>query len=251
MIPYPCVLALASVASISAAGAENGAAARSARLGAQIARLEQALPDAPESMTRASLTLELAQLHRARSLLAAVLGDQASKQADLQAAIRLSRDLLSRFPKYPDRDRVLLFLASCLADAGLAQEAAARDRELLRDYPDSRLAPDAALQAGDIAFDAKDLAQARKDYHQALASPDPRAVGYALYKLAWCAFSAGDDAQAIRGFQRVVAYEDDALATGPSAGRAAALQLKNQALQDMAHARDDQARRAPPRSSGK
>ncbi|HET9752832.1 MAG TPA: tetratricopeptide repeat protein, partial [Myxococcales bacterium] len=75
---------------------------------------------------------------------------------------------------------------------------------------------------------ANDLAQARDAFARAAAFHTPRLYAFALYKLAWCDYNAGDYRAAIQRFEEVVAYSET---TSTAADR---VQLRSEALKDIA-----------------
>ncbi|MHB1843824.1 MAG: tetratricopeptide repeat protein, partial [Deltaproteobacteria bacterium] len=82
-------------------------------------------------------------------------------------------------------------------------------------------------------FNSNDLDRARKSYEKALAFNIPQIYAFALYKLAWCDFNAGAYDEAIRKFEKVVSYQENAARSGPRGERKEKIQLKSEALGDM------------------
>ncbi|HUB06423.1 MAG TPA: tetratricopeptide repeat protein, partial [Myxococcales bacterium] len=158
-----------------------------------------------------------------------------TRQSDLyrQQAIELYQKILADYQSYPRNDEVLFNLAYNLYDMDKKKEAIARYWDLIRQHPDSKFVPDAYVQLGEHFFKSNDLERARKSYQKALAFDIPQIYAYALYMLAWCDFNAGAYAEAIHKFQKVVAYQENAIAGGARAERKDKIQLKNEALGDM------------------
>ncbi len=148
-------------------------------------------------------------------------------------AVELYEKILDGYPTYPRKDEVLFNLAYNLYDEGKQNDAIDRYKQLIREYPDSRFVPDTYVQLGEHFFSHNDLVRARTAYEKALAYNLPGIYAFALYKLAWCDFNAGDYEGALKRFQHVVAYQEDALRSGPHRGRHSKILLKNEALGDM------------------
>ncbi len=87
---------------------------------------------------------------------------------------------------------------------------------------------------GEHWFARNDLARARESFEKAAAFRLPKLYPFALYKLAWCDFNAGDYRGAIAKFQEVIAYAEGGT-------RRDRIQLKAEALKDivLAYARID------------
>src|SRR5207237_7823298 len=72
---------------------------------------------------------------------------------------------------------------------------------------------------------ANQLEKARLYYDKAFGSANPRIKSYALYKLAWCDFNAGEHERALKKLQDVVAFVENATVK--------LTDLKTEALNDM------------------
>jgi tetratricopeptide (TPR) repeat protein len=113
--------------------------------------------------------------------------------------------ILRDYSAYARNDEVLFALGYNLYEVGRRREAIARYLELLQRFPRSRFAADTYLQLGNHHFDvANDLAKARDFYQKALKSDIPKVQSFALYKLAWCDYNAGDFQSALKKLQQVV-----------------------------------------------
>ena len=133
--------------------------------------------------------------------------------------------LLKAFPKYQRRDEVLFSLAYDLEDVGRGDEAVERYRALIRDFPESKYAPDAWLEVGNHAFDKGNLAAAQDAYQHASRIGSARVRSYATYKLAWCDFNLGEFEGAREKLSRVV--------DGSAGGTRTLLDLRTEALVDL------------------
>lgn len=143
-------------------------------------------------------------------------------------ALRLYEQILKDSPTYGRKDEVLFALATNLYEKGDKTNAIARYRDLVTQYPNSHFAGDAYVNMGEHYFNNNDLARAEAAYQKALeaGAHEPRIYNFALYKLAWCSFNAGDYEGALQKFQEVVVRSE--------AGRTKhEVELKSEALRDM------------------
>ncbi len=144
-------------------------------------------------------------------------------------AVALYERILREYPDYPRKDEVLFALGYNLYEIGNRSGGVARYLELIKAYPRSTFVPDTYLQLGNHYFDiGNDLARARHFYEKALASDLPKVHSYALYKLAWCDYNAGQFENALKKLQSVVDFAQ-------THGREM-VDLKNEALGDMTSA---------------
>ncbi len=138
--------------------------------------------------------------------------------------MRLYELILKEYPAYERKDEVLFSLGYNLYELGKRDQAVRRYEELIRSYPGSKFVGDTYVQLGNHYFDiAANLAKAKEMYEKAFANPNPKIRSYALYKLAWCDFNAGEHDAALRKLQKVV---EDAKGVKEMAD------LKNEALND-------------------
>lgn len=140
--------------------------------------------------------------------------------------MRLYETILREYPAYERKDEVLFSLGYNLYEIGKKDAAVKRYEELIKHYPGSKFVADTYVQLGNHYFDvANNLARAKEMYEKAFASPNPKIKSYALYKLAWCDFNAGDHEKALKKLQDVVEYAEK---QGKSM-----TDLKNEGLNDM------------------
>jgi TolA-binding protein len=154
-----------------------------------------------------------------------------SSEGYRKQALATYRELLDRYPRYPRRDEVLFVAGYNLYESGDKAQAMESYQALVRDHPQSKLLPDALVHMGEHYFAVNDLARARTAFQRAADLGLPKISSFALYKLAWCDYNAGDPAAAIAKFQRVIAYSD-VQARMESAQRDR-IQLKSEALKDV------------------
>ncbi|MCA1829834.1 MAG: tetratricopeptide repeat protein [Myxococcales bacterium] len=140
-------------------------------------------------------------------------------------ALRIYQIILKNYPSYERKDEVLFVVAYNLYEAGQKQEAIQNYNTLIKQYPQSRFVPDAYVQMGEHFFQANDLTRARAAFEKAASFKLPKLYPFALYKLAWCDYNAGEYQGAIDKFKEVIAYSE-----GGSKDR---IQLKNEALKDI------------------
>jgi tetratricopeptide (TPR) repeat protein len=140
---------------------------------------------------------------------------------------RLYETILREYPTYERKDEVLFNLAYNQYDIGKRDLAVKRYEELLKSYPGSKFVADTYVQLGNHYFEvANILEKAKMMYEKAFASTNPKIKSYALYKLAWCDFNAGEHEKALKKLQDVVEFAEK------QGKDRAATDLKNEALQD-------------------
>ncbi len=141
--------------------------------------------------------------------------------------MRLYETILREYPSYERKDEVLFNLAYNQYDLGKKDQAVKRYEELLKAYPGSKFVPDAFVQLGNHYFEvAANLEKARTYYEKAYATTVPKIKSYALYKLAWCDFNAGEHEKALKKLQDTIEYAEK------QGKEKSAVDLKNEALQD-------------------
>ena len=150
-------------------------------------------------------------------------------------ALKLYQIILARYPAYPRKAEVLFVVAYHLYQSGSKAEAIENYTTLIKQYPDSKLVPDAYVQLGEHYFQINDLPRARDAFAKATTYQDTfpgaaKLYPFALYKLAWCDYNAQEYQGAIDKFKSVVEVEDSQAA---GAGARDRIQLKNEALKDI------------------
>jgi TolA-binding protein len=142
-----------------------------------------------------------------------------------QLTMGIYERLLAKYPEYARRDEVLFLLGYNFAELNRGKDAIAEYSELIQKHPGSPLVPDAYIQLGNYWFDHNKLEAARENYEQAYKSNQPKIHSYALYKLAWCDYNAGQFERALSRLQQVVEFAD-------TRGNEM-VDLKNEALKDL------------------
>ncbi|MDP1824513.1 MAG: tetratricopeptide repeat protein [Archangium sp.] len=141
--------------------------------------------------------------------------------------MRLYETILREYPTYERKDEVLFNLAYNQYDIGKRDLAVKRYEELLKSYPGSKFVADTYVQLGNHYFEvANILEKAKTMYEKAFASSNPRIKSYALYKLAWCDFNAGEHEKALKKLQDTVEFAEK------QGKEKSFTDLKNEALQD-------------------
>ncbi len=146
-------------------------------------------------------------------------------------ALKIYQIILKTYPAYSRKDEVLFVVAYNLYESGSRQEAIQSYNTLIKQYPDSRFVPDAYVQMGEHFFQSNDLLRARAAFEKAASFknlPQGRKLyPFAVYKLAWCDYNAGEYQGAIDKFKEVISYAE---AKGTARDR---IQLRNEALKDI------------------
>src|ERR1041384_22548 len=140
-------------------------------------------------------------------------------------ALKLYQIILKDYPSYERKDEVLFVVAYNLYEAGSKAEAIQNYNTLIKQYPQSKFVPDAYVQMGEHFFISNDLTRARAAFEKAASFKLPKLYPFAVYKLAWCDYNAGEYQGSIDKFKEVISYSE-----GGSKDR---IQLKNEALKDI------------------
>ena len=129
---------------------------------------------------------------------------------DLSRAQNVYRRLLKEHPGYPKEDVVLYLLAFSLREES-TEDAASGETEsialyqrLIKEYPESRLVPDAWMAIGEHVFAQQDFKGALPAYAHVLEHPDSPVYELALFKSAWCDWKLGNPDRAARRFKEVL-----------------------------------------------
>lgn len=146
-----------------------------------------------------------------------------------QNALKLYEKVLAEYPTYERNDEVLFYLGYNEYEAGNAKVAVSHYWTLIKQFPNSRLVPDAYLQLGEHFFNSNNVDKARKAFERALASTQTRIYNYALYKLAWCDYNVQEYASGITKLKEVIDKSEKA-----DQGDTKSVQLKSEALGDLA-----------------
>lgn len=139
--------------------------------------------------------------------------------------MRLYETILREYPAYDRKDEVLFNLAYNLYETGKRDGAVKRYEELLKGYPGSKFVPDTYVQLGNHYFEVANVLEKAKTYYEkAFNSNNQKIKSYALYKLAWCDYNAGEIEKGLGKLQQTVDLSE-------KQGKEGNL-LKNEALND-------------------
>jgi TolA-binding protein len=153
---------------------------------------------------------------------------------DYTVALEYYRKVLREFPDYPRIDEVLYYLGRGALEAGRSNKDVQLQREgvkhftnLVQNYPDSRLIPQALLHLGEYYFDTHSLYYAKVNYEKIITNyPAAPMFNYALYKLGWVYYNLTEFRKAIETFQAVIE-------TIKAEGQAGKVEFREQALNDL------------------
>src|SRR5260370_26835975 len=217
-----------------------------------IDELETIIPKIPEGEKKADLYFQLAELWWEKSRYVSMQevndyddstakwletrkGEEPrinTKQSDAyrKEALKLYQMILKTHPSYERKDDVLFVVAYNLYEAGNQQEAIQSYNTLIKQYPQSKLVPDAYVQMGEHFFVSTDLTRSRAASEKAASFKLPKLYPFAVYKLAWCDYNAGEYQGSIDKFKEVIAYSER---QAESPGARDPIQLKSGALKDI------------------
>jgi len=154
---------------------------------------------------------------------------------DLTASLKIYEEILEKHTDFQHSDTVLYLYGFGLNEQGQEQAALSIYRTLLKKYPKSSFAPDAFLAIGEYHFAKGQFQHALKAYDKVLAHPGSPLTDLALYKTAWCYFKLGKAKRAARRFKKILyRAEQQQAAAGGDRIDAAAVELKKEALEDLA-----------------
>lgn len=153
---------------------------------------EEYLAHYPESRFVADVLVRLAQLYYDIDKIAYLDRIEASGGSgfvpeDYGRSINLYERVLSQYPGSEVEDVALYSLGYCLNQMGDPIGAVSKYRQLLADHPDSELAAETNVRAGDFYFDSFEFDSARVYYEHILDYPaaDPDLFQLGIYKLGW------------------------------------------------------------------
>ncbi len=144
-----------------------------------------------------------------------------------ERSIKLYKNILANYPRYPRADQATFFLGSALTDLGRKKEGVQAFKKLIKLYPDSSFKTDALILIGEYYFENNEAFPALKAYMMAAADEDHRSHAYATYRLGWCYYNVGEYDKAIEAMKRVIAKSMQGEQTGAN------LQLQDEALKDL------------------
>jgi len=153
---------------------------------------------------------------------------------DYSRSIELYNRVLTNYPGSEVEDVALYSLGYCQDKMGDPQGAVASYRRLLREHPQSLLAPETEIRAGDFYFDSFQFDSARVFYEKILQYPaaDPDIFQLGVYKLGWTYYLLNDYLRSAATFAYLIQDSDlmDSLGI-PRRGGA----MTNEAIEYIAH----------------
>jgi len=143
------------------------------------------------------------------------------------AAIDMYNQIITEYPRYPDRDEIYFYLGGSLWDLQRFKEALKIYRRMIKEYPNSKYIPDAYLAFGEYYFDSAKLDKALMAYKKVAEYKEAEIYPYALYKQGWCYFNLHEWDKAKDMFQSVVyLYDIETEVTGKK------IEIRKEALND-------------------
>ena len=130
----------------------------------------------------------------------------ANSKRRLEQAIHVYNLIIHKFPNYGRLDLVMFndaFSYQQIGDNGTAERLY---RQLVSDFQNSDLLPDAHLALGEIDFQRQDFTGALKHYLAIKKFPDSTVYPYGIYKAAWAYYNLRDTKSAIHELEAVIKY---------------------------------------------
>jgi tetratricopeptide (TPR) repeat protein len=149
-------------------------------------------------------------------------------------SIEIYEQVLTNYPGSEVEDVALYSLGYCLDKMGDPQGAVGSYRRLLADHPQSLLAPETNIRAGDFYFDSFQFDSARVFYEKTLNYPgaDPDLFQLGIYKLGWTHYLLNDYLRSAATFAYLIRDSQFMDSLGiPRRGGA----MGNEAMEYMAH----------------
>lgn len=131
------------------------------------------------------------------------LNNQKAHEA-LKQALKIYDQIRLRFSNFKDLDYVLFNSALARLQLKEAEKAKALYSQLIAQYPNSVLVPDALLEFGEILYNQQNFIAALEKFKTLEKYPDTKAYPYGLYKSAWCYYNLKNTDQGIKQLLAVV-----------------------------------------------
>jgi TolA-binding protein len=148
----------------------------------------------------------------------------AKKRFDSDALKRKSVRLAEELRNDPD---ALFFSGFARIELDDLAQGKAELQRYLAEYPRHAYAPDAHRIVADLEFDSNRFASAEASFRKILEFPDSPVVGYALYKIGWCAYNEKNFAKALLAFEKAVLW------SGSSDHQSQSLNLRHESRHDL------------------
>jgi tetratricopeptide (TPR) repeat protein len=162
-------------------------------------------------------------------------------------AIGVYKRILDEFPTYPDRDKVLFYIAHELRELGEYPDMLKYLERVIAEHEQSVFRNESLLVVGDYYFDQSELKTAERYYKRILATPESASHGMARYKLAWVRINETEMKAALKLFEETIEglerlendpklkLVDKKVDTPRGPGSARRLDLRREALVDMVY----------------
>lgn len=146
-----------------------------------------------------------------------------------QKAIKIYKEIESKYPEYEKLDMVLFYLGNFLSQMGEVEAGYEYYVQLITRFPDSKYLPDTLVNIGDYYFEQNDFDSASQFFDKVEAFKESHIYGYAIYKLAWCHYNKAEYKDAFAKFIEVIRYSQALEAQG----KTARIGLKVEAQKDL------------------
>jgi tetratricopeptide (TPR) repeat protein len=150
-------------------------------------------------------------------------------------SIKYYEQILTNYPTFPRSDEAMFYLGQALSDVGEKDRANETFTKLVKVHSESKWVTDAYVLIGEYFFDKNEAFKALTAYKKAVERGKPTRespvahdkYAFAMYKLAWCYFNVGENAESINTMKSVVAFSMNASNTQSN------IQLQEEALKDL------------------
>jgi tetratricopeptide (TPR) repeat protein len=134
-----------------------------------------------------------------------------SDETSMGEALRLkslksAEDIVQHFPSFPKRAQAMFFTGFAYLELDRTEEGVRTFEEFLKEFPKNEHAPDAERILGDMKFDENKFQEAQAYYTKILEFQNSPIVGYALYKIGWCAYNQKNYGKALLGLEQAVLW---------------------------------------------
>jgi TolA-binding protein len=123
-----------------------------------------------------------------------------------ERSVKMVEEIVRSSPTYSRRGQVLFFAGFAEIDVGRSAEGIKKLRDFVQQYPKDPHVADAYRILADIDFDANRFGPAEASYRKVLEWPDSNIVGYALYKMGWCAYNLKNFSKAILALEQTIVW---------------------------------------------
>ncbi len=134
--------------------------------------------------------------------------DHSASRKHWESVSKMSRLLLSEFPKTQNADRVNYHDAIALQFLGKTDESARSFTALIKNYPTSSIVYDAEFSLGEYYFDKSQFDVALRHYQATLKSPSKQRVGWGMYKVGWCLYNLKHYEESLNSWKQAVTFSE-------------------------------------------